>query len=70
MNVRKDGARKSEDSDYVKVETKLSRARNGAARAKQDVRRGRLEPSASVYLRLGRRALSFFPSTENHLTLL
>lgn len=41
MNVKKDDAGKSEDSDYVKVETKQSRARNSAAEAKQDVRGGR-----------------------------
>jgi hypothetical protein len=42
MNVKKDdaGPGKSEDSDYVRVETKQSRARNGAAEAKQDVRGG------------------------------
>ena len=39
MNVKKDDVGKSEDSDYVKVETKQSRARNGEA--KQDVRGGR-----------------------------
>ena len=41
MNVKKDDVGKSEDGDYVKVETKQSRARNGAAEAKQDVRGGR-----------------------------
>jgi DnaJ-like protein len=38
MNVKKDDA--GEDSDYVKVETKQSRARNGTE-AKQDARGGR-----------------------------
>jgi len=41
MNVKKDDVGKSEDSEYVKVETKQSRARNSAAEAKQDVRGGR-----------------------------
>ena len=41
MNVKKDDGAKSEDSDYVKVETKQSRARNSAsAEAKRDVRGG------------------------------
>jgi len=40
MNVKKEDVGKSEDSDYVKVETKQSRARNGAE-AKQDIRGGR-----------------------------
>jgi hypothetical protein len=30
MSVKKDDAGKSEDSDYVKVEMRQSRARNGA----------------------------------------
>jgi hypothetical protein len=38
MNVKKDDTGKSEDSDYVKVETKHSRARSSAADA---VRGGR-----------------------------
>ena len=41
MNVKKDDNGKSEDSDYVKVETKHSRTRNSTAEAKQDVRGGR-----------------------------
>jgi len=37
MNVKKDDASKPDDSDYVKVETKQSRARDGAD-VKQDGR--------------------------------
>ena len=40
MNVKKDDAGKSEDSEYVKVETKRSRARNSAGESKQDFRGG------------------------------
>jgi len=40
MSVKKDDAGKSEDSDYVKVEMRQSRARDGAE-AKQDGRGGR-----------------------------
>ena len=42
MNVKKDDVGKADgDNDYVKIETRQSRARNGATDAKQDGRGGR-----------------------------